>query len=145
VENKDLIVTAEFEASVKDVFKFITTDVGRWWGQNDFHGKSERPDDEFTIHHPGAHWSRQRLIEVIPDQRVVWLVTESRLDWLTNKSEWTGTKMIFELSTRDDNTLLRFVHEGLIPEKECYDKCAQGWNRVIKEWLPDFITRNERQ
>ena len=48
--------------------------------------------------------------------------------------------MIFEMTTKGDKTMLHFTHEGLVPEKECYARCEQGWNMVIKEWLFNFIT-----
>ena len=76
------------------------------------------------------------MIEVIPDKRIVWLVTESKLDWLEkDRSEWTGTKMIFEITAKRDVTLLTFVHNGVVPENECYDKCSKGWNMIIKDYL----------
>ena len=74
----------------------------------------------------------------------MWLVTESTLHWLTNdKQEWTNTKMIFELILNGDKTLIKFTHEGLLPEKECYDKCEVGWNMVIKERLFNYITNDK--
>ena len=76
---------------------------------------------------PDQHYSNQKLIEVIPDKKVVWLVTESKLDWIkNNKEEWTNTKMIFEISTKGDKTILQFTHEGLVPEQECYAMCKKG-------------------
>jgi hypothetical protein len=39
-----------------------------------------------------------------------------------------------------DGALLHFTHEGLVPEQECYSKCSEGWNMVIKDYLFDFIT-----
>jgi len=47
--------------------------------------------------------------------------------------------MIFEITTKDDKTVLHFTHEGLVPERECYAKCEQGWSMVIKDWLFHFI------
>lgn len=122
----------------QDVFDHLT-EVSKWWSK-DFEGESTKLDDEFIICHPGRHYSKQRLTEVIPGKKLVWLVTESELSWLEkDKAEWTGTKMIFELIAKGDKTLVHFVHAGLVPEKECYDRCAQGWDRVIKEWLYNFI------
>jgi uncharacterized protein YndB with AHSA1/START domain len=142
---KDFTATIELEKSSRDVFKTITDDVAKWWGGNDLEGSSTKLNDEFVIHHPGAHYSKQKLVEVIPGKRVVWLVTESELSWLEkDKHEWTNTKMIFEIAVEGDKTLLRFTHEGLVPEKECYERCAhEGWDIVIKDWLFNFITHGK--
>ena len=74
-------------------------------------------NDEFIIHHPGAHYSKQKLVEIIPNEKIVWRVTESTLYWLQkDKHEWENTKMIFEITTKGDKTVLHFAHEGLVPE-----------------------------
>ena len=137
--NKNYTATIEVAKSPQDVFDCIK-EVSKWWSK-DFEGNSTKLNDEFVIHHPDRHYSKQKLIEVIPDKKVVWLVTESKLNWLEkNKYEWTNTKMIFEITTKGDKTLLHFTHEGLVPGKECYARCEQGWNMVIKERLFNFIT-----
>src|SRR6202044_4246044 len=119
MKSKSFRATIEVAKSKKEVFNAIK-EVAKWWNMEDFEGSSANLNDEFIIHHPGQHYSNQRLIEVIPDKKMVWLVTESKLDWLkNNKEEWTNTKMIFDLSTKDDKTVLQFTHEGLVPEKEC--------------------------
>ena len=138
---KDHSYTATIEVtnSSNDVFDQILQ-VSKWWSK-DFEGSSARLNDEFVICHPGRHYSKQELVELVPGKKVVWLVTDSELDWLENdKHEWTNTRMIFEIATKGDNTLLQFTHEGLNPEKECYARCEQGWNMVIKERLFNFIT-----
>jgi hypothetical protein len=43
--------------------------------------------------------------------------------------------MIFELFDDGTTTTLRFTHEGLTPEKECYDRITKGWEIVIGERL----------
>jgi hypothetical protein len=117
-------------------------DLSRWWGGPDLATGAAEAGDEFTIIHGDTHYSRQRVTQVVPDTRIVWLDTESRLNWLQNdKSEWTVTKMIFEITAENDSTRLRFTHEGLPPGKESYARCAEGWAMVITEWLFDFITK----
>jgi hypothetical protein len=56
-----------------------------------------------------------------------------------DQHEWTNTKLIWELTDNGNGTTLRFTHEGLVPEKECYERVTQGWDTVIKEWLFAFI------
>lgn len=61
--------------------------------------------------------------------------------WIkNNKEEWTGTKMIFDITTRGDKTIVNFTHEGLTPAAECYAMCEKGWEIIIKDWLFHRIT-----
>ena len=134
-------VAIEVAKPARDVFRCITSDVAKWWGGKDLSGGTTQLHDEFVIDHPGTHYSKQKIVELIPDKRIVWLVTESGLSWLKKSDEWTDTRMIFELAGRGDHTILEFTHEGLTPDKECYARCSrEGWGIVIKEWLFDFIT-----
>ncbi|HEY5405634.1 MAG TPA: SRPBCC domain-containing protein [Ginsengibacter sp.] len=139
MKNKSINARIEIAKSPREVFNCIT-DVTKWWSR-DFEGSSTILNDEFVIHHPNQHYSKQKLIEVIPNKKMVWLVTDSTLYWLQNdKHEWTNTKMIFEITTAGNKIILHFTHEGLIPEKECYAMCEKGWSMIITNWLFHFIT-----
>ena len=76
--------------------------------------------------------SKQKLVEVIPDKKVVWLVTGSKLNFIEDESEWTGTKISFELANDDGKTQVHFTHIGLVPKAECYIDCVRGWDHYIK-------------
>jgi uncharacterized protein YndB with AHSA1/START domain len=144
MEANNCTVTMEVSASPEVVFRSITHDVAKWWGGKDLEGNSTDLNDEFIINHPGAHYSKQELVELVPNKKIVWLVTESTMSWLKNdQHEWANTRMIFEISTKGDTTVLHFTHEGLVPDKECYDLCQQGWNTVIKDYLFNWITYNK--
>ncbi len=138
MKNNSYTTTIEVTQSAKEVFNAINN-VTNWWSK-DFEGDSTKLNDEFIINHPNQHYSKQKLIEVIPDKKIVWLVTESKLDWLKHKEEWTNTKMIFDISNESDKTILQFTHEGLVPGKECYAMCEKGWDIIIKDWLFHLIT-----
>jgi uncharacterized protein YndB with AHSA1/START domain len=139
--NRSFTATIEVSKSPQSVFKSITSDVAKWWGGKDLEGESINLNDEFIINHPGAHYSKQILVEVVPGKKIVWLVSDSTMDWLKkNQHEWTNTGMIFDIIKKGNNTLLHFTHEGLVPEKECYTLCEQGWNTVIKEYLFNLLT-----
>jgi uncharacterized protein YndB with AHSA1/START domain len=131
--------TIELPRSPGEVFRCITAELPKWWGGEDYSGSSSKLNDVFIVNHLGAHFSRQRLTEVIPGKRVVWQVEESKLDWLRDQEEWTGTRMVFELAGKGEGTVLRFTHEGLVPEKQCYERCSEGWTQVITEWLYQLI------
>ena len=138
MKNKSFTTIIEVSRYPQDVFSSIQ-EVSKWWSK-DFEGSSSELNDEFIIHHPERHYSKQKLIEVIPGKKIVWLVTESNLHWLEgDKTEWTNTKMIFDIIAENNKTILHFTHEGLIQEKECYARCAQGWTMVITDWLFNFI------
>ena len=139
MKNQDYRASIEVSKSPEIVFKHLL-EVSKWWSK-DFEGSSTKLNDEFVISHTGQHYSKQKLIEVIPGKKLVWIVTVSELNWLEKDThEWTNTKMIFELTAGGDKTRLHFTHEGLVPGKECYARCEQGWNMVIKNYLFDFIT-----
>jgi hypothetical protein len=70
-----------------------------WWS-GEIEGSSARLDDEFTYRYKEFHLSRQRIVEMIPDQKVVWLVTDSSLNFTKDSNEWTGTKISFEITKK---------------------------------------------
>jgi hypothetical protein len=139
MNNQSYSATIEVVQPAGAVFNYII-EVPKWWTK-DFDGDNKKLNDEFVICHPGQHYSKQQVIELVLGKKIVWLVTGSKMNWLEkDQEEWTNTKMIFELSTEGDKTLVRFTHHGLSPEKECYDRCSQGWDLVIKDFLFNFIT-----
>jgi hypothetical protein len=141
---ENFTTTIEISGSSQEVFNSITKDVAKWWGGKDLEGSSTRLNDEFIIHHPGAHFSKQKVIEIIPDKKIVWLVTESKLSWLkNNQKEWTNTGMIFEINVVNDKTILCFTHKGLNPGLECYTLCKQGWTMVIEDYLFNYIVNGK--
>jgi hypothetical protein len=70
MENKNYKATIAVPKPSHDVFNAIT-EVTNWWNVEDFEGKSSKLNDEFIIHHPGQQYSKQRLIEFLPDKKVV--------------------------------------------------------------------------
>jgi hypothetical protein len=131
--------TIEVLNSPEDVFKCLT-EVSNWWSK-DFEGNSKKLNDEFIIYHPGQHYSKQKVVDFVSAKKMIWLVTESTLYWAQHdKQEWTNTQMVFEISTDGNKTKLQFTHLGLVPGKECFSMCEQGWSMIIKNCLFHLIT-----
>ena len=122
----------------KQVFDAINN-VSVWW-QGEVIGNSSKLNDEFTYRMKEHHYSKQKLIEVIPNEKIVWMVTESKLNPYNNEAEWTNTKIIFDISEINNKTQVRFTHVGLIPKFECYGSCSWAWEKLIQESLFSLIT-----
>lgn len=116
--------------------------VTEWWTKN-LEGKSAKLNDEFTVRFDDMHTSTQKLVEVVPGEKVIWLVTESRLSFVKNKTEWTGTKIYFGISAKNGKTQIAFTHAGLEPGLECFGDCSEGWNQYIKGSLYNLLTKGQ--
>ena len=138
METKDFTTTILADKTPKEIFDAINN-VRGWW-QGSIEGNTGKLNDEFIYRMGEFHFSKQKLVEVIPNEKVVWLVTDSQLNFIKDKNEWTGTKIIFEISEKNNKTQLRFTHVGLVNEIECYDACSNAWSQLIQESLFSLIT-----
>jgi hypothetical protein len=112
--------------------------VPEWWGVT-FTGDSERQGDKFTVKMTGDSYFNFTVTELKPGKRVVWLVTECHMPWYSDKTEWTNTRLIFDLDEHNGATDVRFTHEGLTPAVECYKDCESGWTHWIKTSLFSYL------
>src|SRR2546425_5267411 len=142
---KDQNYTATFtvDQTPKEVFAAITN-VRGWWSGN-IEGGTDKLGDEFTYRYEDAHYSKQKITELIPGKKLSWLVLDSYLSFVKDKTEWNGTKVIFDIIKKGDKTEVRFTHVGLVPQYECYDACTDAWSGYIKGSLRNLITKGKGQ
>ena len=152
MSNQDFTTTIVVDQTPKEAFNAITN-VRGWWSE-ELEGRSEKVNDIFDYHFEDIHRCRMKLIEVVPDQKVVWLVLDNYFkpgifDEAPKKkspkhqfdeAEWVNTTIHFDISKKGEKTQIRFTHKGLVPEYECYEICVNGWTHYIRESLLDLIT-----
>jgi hypothetical protein len=126
-----------------DVFDAINN-VRGWWGE-DVEGSNDKVGDEFTYRVQDIHYSQLKVIELIPNEKVVWLVLDNHMNFVEDQTEWVGTKISFEITSKGDQTEVRFAHQGLVPQYECFDVCSNAWGSLMHSSLPSLITTGTGQ
>ena len=147
MKTQDYTTSITVNATPQVAFTSINS-VTKWWTEN-LEGSSQNLNDEFTVRFGDVHVSTQKLVEFIPNKKVVWLVTDSNLNFIKDRQEWTNTKISFAISDpdsyREDNqTIIRFTHLGLAP-KECFDACSNAWSEYIHQSLLSLINTGKGQ
>jgi len=137
MSSSDYTATIPVNKTPKEAFMAINN-VRGWWTEN-LEGGTVKLGDEFTVTFGKVHVSTQKLVEVVPNKKVVWLVTASNLNFIQDKQEWNNTTISFEIFQKDDKTQVRFTHQGLIPEIECFDACSNAWSEYIQGSLKSLI------
>ena len=115
------------------------TNVRGWWSE-EIEGATSAVGDEFDYHMRDLHITKLRVTEVVPDRKVAWLVLDNHFAFTTDKSEWIGTTVTFEIAETGAGTEVRFTHHGLVSEYECFDVCVNAWGFYIGTSLPGLIT-----
>src|SRR4051812_5362043 len=106
MNNKDFTTSILVDQTPKEVFNAITN-VRGWWSE-EVKGNSSKLNDEFTYDYQDVHKCKMKLIEVVTDKKIVWLVLDNYFSFTNDKSEWVGTKIIFDISKEGNKTKLQF-------------------------------------
>lgn len=138
MKTSNFTTTILVDQTPKEVFNAINN-VRGWWSE-EIEGSTEHLNDEFKYHYEDVHIARMKLIEVIPNKKVVWLVMDNYFKFTQDKSEWKGNKIIFDITEEGNKTQLQFTQLGLVPEYECYEICKDAWSNYINTSLHSSIT-----
>jgi Activator of Hsp90 ATPase homolog 1-like protein len=126
------------EATPQETFAAVN-DVRGWWSE-DLDGRTDTVGAEFAFrgNHQGVnvHRARIKVTDLVPGERVAWQVLDNHFTFTEDQSEWTGTRIVFELVPVDAGTEVRFSHLGLLPAHECYDVCSNAWAGFLHDSLP---------
>lgn len=145
MQTKNFSHTLSTRQSPEKIFEAITN-VRSWWSgyhAEEIVGGTTHLNDEFTFSAgDGAHYSKHKIVEVIPNKKIVWLTIESKFSFIEKSDEWTGSKVVFEIEKKGLDTQLIFTHEGLTPAVECYTACSPAWTAYLENKLLPLINRN---
>lgn len=113
-------------APIDSVFTAVSSVAGLsgWWTTDT--GGSPEPGDElrFTFRDGVAV---MRVEEQTPPTAQRWICVGH-----SGQPEWAHTTVTFGLAAVDPgSTRLKFTHDGLQPQLDCYEQCSAGWNYLM--------------
>jgi len=141
MKNQDLTYTFTVDQSPEEAFAAIN-DVRGWWS-GEIEGKTDKPGAVFTYRYKDIHMSKHEIAEFVPGKKVVWLVLDSYLSFVKDKTEWNGTKVVFEIAKKGGQTQVRFTHAGLDPQRECFNGCSNAWGSYVNGSLRNLIAKGK--
>ncbi len=135
----DFKKTITLQTTEHKVYEALTNGITKWWTEL-FEGISNTQGETFTIRFGASIFKTFLVEELIAYKKVVWLVTDTLIDIpeLNNKREWLNTKIVWEISSKDNQTIVTLTHFGLTPQVECYTICEDGWQNFTQS-LVAFI------
>jgi hypothetical protein len=141
--SRSFSTTISVDATPDETFAAIN-DVRGWWS-HDVDGSADTVGAEFTFYGEDVHRSGIKVIDLVPGRRVVWHVLDTYMSFIDDQTEWKDTLIVFDISTTDGSTEVRFHHQGLVPALECYDVCSSAWDFFITDSLAAFIETGQGQ
>lgn len=137
MKDQDYTAAITVDQSPEAALKAIEN-LQAWWSK-DIQGDTANVGDECTHQFKDVHRCTLKLVERVPKKKVVWRVLDNYFSFTKDKSEWKGTSLVFEVSTKGGKTQVHFTHRGLVPAYECFDMCSNAWDGLINDRLKALI------
>ena len=137
MNNNSFHSTILVNKSPAQVFDDIKNFQG-WWSE-EIDGNTDKLNEPFFYHYKDIHLCKIKLVEMIPEKRLVYQVIENEFNFVKDITEWVDTRLIFDISTEGGQTKIKFIHDGLVPEYECYQVCNDAWSSYIGKSLKNLI------
>ncbi|MEO6252796.1 MAG: SRPBCC domain-containing protein [Ferruginibacter sp.] len=118
--------------------------VRGWWSE-EIEGSTDTLNEIFDYHYEDVHRCKIKVTELIPGKKVVWQILENYFKFTEDRTEWTGTTVVFDIAEKDNKTEIRMTHHGLVPEYECYNICRDSWTNYIQKSLYNLVSTGKGQ
>jgi hypothetical protein len=139
----DFTTTLLVDQTPEEAFEAINN-VRGWWSE-EIEGSTGKLNEVFNYHYEDVHRCQMKITAFVPGKKVAWLVLDNYFKFTKDKSEWIGTNIIFDISQKDNKTQIRFTHQGLVPEYECFPICRDAWTNYIQNSLRSLIATGKGQ
>ncbi len=116
--------------------------VRGWWSE-EIVGRTDVVNQEWFYHYKDVHLCKVKVIDLIKNTKVVWEIVENSFNFTDDANEWTGDRIIFDITKEGNQTRITFTQVGLTPQYECFEICRAGWNNYINNSLYQLITKGK--
>jgi uncharacterized protein YndB with AHSA1/START domain len=109
-------------APLESVYEAVATKEGlsQWWSRDGVRGdSSEGSKLQFFFGQPEPA-AVMEVTRLSPDGHVSWICIEG-------ETEWVGTKLAFDLTRKDDETVVMFTHADWREPGEFMAHCSARW------------------
>lgn len=118
--------------SPKELFDALTTEegIGSWWDQPN---KVQENGNTFLEFRPGEDHGvlKMHVLEQSPNSSVMWQCISTHPS-SSPASAWTGTKLSFQISEKNEKTTLNFIHSGWDENSRFYAFCNYQWGKALQ-------------
>ena len=118
-------------AKPESVYNAITKDIDKWW--TELSNQALQVEDQLIVRFEKTTSWMMTVSEAFSNRSLVWKVAEANhdLEGITEKDEWKGTTIKWEIVENETGSKVTLTHEGLVPALECYEICEAGWGYFL--------------
>lgn len=120
----DITHICHIQATQESVFEALSTLEGirKWWTLET--EGDPKLEGILNFKFGGKYENRMLVTANKRDSLIEWLVVES-------VPEWLGTKIRFELDTKEGRTRIRFSHTGYKSQDDFFAQCSFSWVKYL--------------
>ncbi|MGH3274793.1 MAG: SRPBCC family protein [Streptosporangiaceae bacterium] len=100
--------------------------VTSWWNAASVTGSGQAGGELRITFGTEPEPTVMRVLAADRPDVVIWDVAASPL-----VPDWVGTRPTFTITPVGDACRLDFAHHGLIPDLDCFDRCARDWGHFL--------------
>ena len=124
-------------------FEAVAAGMARWWSaaaEGDLAQEGRRVVVRFAGQQ--SYWVFEAA-EVAPGRRLVAVCVDAHhvVDGKPEavRTEWLGTRLVWDFAPVSGGTRVTLCHEGLVPDLHCYEVCEAGWAQFFGRSLKRYL------